>query len=224
MSTPAQPEVSKGLFVGRQRDLGELRGALELAANRRGSLVLVTGEAGVGKTRLLEELTGSAARDGWTVLVGRCWEQGGAPAYGVIWTAFGVLAFAGDAVVHQIEHDWAWLHERPHVIAGATLLLAGAFQFSDLKDRCLRQCRHPALFLQHHYQRGVGAAFALGRRHGLFCVGCCWALMLVMFAVGIANLAWMAPFALIMLYEKAGLTASAPSPPSAQHCWSSAPW
>lgn len=124
--------------------------------------------------------------------------------YGVIWTAFGVLAFAGDALVHQVEHDWAWLHERPHLIAGATLMLAGAFQFSDLKDRCLRQCRHPALFLQHHYQRGVGAAFVLGRRHGLFCVGCCWALMLVMFAVGIANLAWMAPFALIMLYEKTG--------------------
>jgi predicted metal-binding membrane protein len=125
--------------------------------------------------------------------------------YGAVWTAFGLLAFAGDAVVHRVEHNSAWLHERPHLIAGATLLLAGAFQFSELKDRCLRQCRHPALFLQRHYRRGVGEAFALGRSHGVFCLGCCWALMLVMFAVGIANLAWMAPLALIMLYEKTGV-------------------
>jgi predicted metal-binding membrane protein len=83
-------------------------------------------------------------------------------------------------------------------------VLAGAFQFSKLKDRCLDHCRHPALFLLRHYRRGVGAGFRLGAFHGLFCLGCCWALMLVMFAVGIANLAWMAPLALLMLYEKAG--------------------
>jgi eukaryotic-like serine/threonine-protein kinase len=92
MSTPAQPEVSKRLFVGRGRDLAELRAALERAGNRRGSLVLVTGEAGVGKTRLLEELTGGAAHHGWTVLVGHCWEQGGAPAY---WPWIPVVRAAG---------------------------------------------------------------------------------------------------------------------------------
>jgi predicted metal-binding membrane protein len=83
------------------------------------------------------------------------------------------------------------------------LLVAGAFQFSDLKDRCLRQCRHPALYLQQHYRRGVGAAFRLGRGHGLFCLGCCWALMLLAFAVGVANLTWMAALTAIMVVEKA---------------------
>jgi predicted metal-binding membrane protein len=124
--------------------------------------------------------------------------------YALIWTAFGFVALAGDALLHDLVHRWAWLDERPRLIGGAVLLLAGAFQFSSLKDRCLRECRHPAAFLVKHYQRGSAAAFALGRRHGLFCLGCCWALMLVMFSVGIANLAWMAPFALLMLYEKTG--------------------
>ncbi len=122
--------------------------------------------------------------------------------YLLIWTLFGLAALGGDALLHVAVDRWPWLADRPHLIGGSVLLLAGAFQFTDLKDRCLQQCRHPALFLTAHYERGIGAAFALGRRHGLFCLGCCWALMLVMFAVGIANLAWMAPLALLMVFEK----------------------
>lgn len=122
--------------------------------------------------------------------------------YLLVWTVFGFAALGGDALLHVVVDRWAWLAERPQLIGGGVLLLAGAFQFTDLKDRCLKQCRHPALFLTAHYERGVGNAFALGRRHGLFCLGCCWALMLVMFSVGIANLAWMAPLALLMLFEK----------------------
>ena len=124
--------------------------------------------------------------------------------YLAVWSAFGVVLLLGDAIAHDLVHRWAWLDARPHLIAGTVLLLAGAFQFSALKDACLQECRHPAVFLQQHYRRGVRQAFSLGRRHGLYCLGCCWALMLVMFSVGIANLAWMAPFALLMLYEKAG--------------------
>jgi predicted metal-binding membrane protein len=123
--------------------------------------------------------------------------------YLAVWTIFGVVALLGDAVIHEVVHRWAWLGDRPQLITGSVLVVAGAFQFSTLKDRCLRECRHPAAFLLSHYQRGAGAAFALGRRHGVFCVGCCWALMLVMFAVGITNLAWMAPLALVMVAEKA---------------------
>jgi predicted metal-binding membrane protein len=78
------------------------------------------------------------------------------------------------------------------------------FQFSDLKDRCLRECRHPGPFLLQHYRRGAAGAFALGRRHGLFCLGCCWALMLVGFAVGVASLWWMAALTAVMVYEKTG--------------------
>ncbi len=124
-------------------------------------------------------------------------------AYLAVWTVFGFAALGGDAVLHAAAHRYPAL-DQPQLIGAGVLLLAGLFQFSALKDRCLQQCRHPAVFLTAHYRRGVGAAWRLGLRHGLFCLGCCWALMLVMFAVGIANLAWMAPFALLMIWEKTG--------------------
>lgn len=108
----------------------------------------------------------------------------------------------GDIVVHSVVDTLPWLSRRPSLIAAATLLLAGAFQFSDLKERCLRQCRHPAAFLLPRYRRGTHAAFRLGREHGLFCLGCCWALMLVGFAAGVANLWWMAALTAIMVVEK----------------------
>ena len=72
------------------------------------------------------------------------------------------------------------------------------FQFSSLKDRCLTECRHPAAYLLRHYRRGPRAAFRLGWGHGLYCLGCCWALMLVMFSVGVADLGWMAALAALV--------------------------
>jgi predicted metal-binding membrane protein len=125
-------------------------------------------------------------------------------AYATVWVGFGVLAFFGDLTLHQLVDAVPELETRPWLITGGTLLLAGAFQFTDLKDRCLDQCRHPAAFLLRHYRRGNRAAFDLGWRHGVFCLGCCWALMLLMFAVGVANLAWMAVLTAVMAYEKAG--------------------
>lgn len=124
--------------------------------------------------------------------------------YALIWSGFGVMAFSGDLLVHDIVHTVPWLEARPWLIAGGVLALAGAFQFSSLKDACLRQCRHPGAYLLRHYGRGTGAAFRLGAGHGLFCVGCCWALMLVMFAAGVANLWWMAVLTALMVYEKTG--------------------
>jgi predicted metal-binding membrane protein len=124
--------------------------------------------------------------------------------YAAVWTAFGVAAFLLDVVVHRIVHSLPWLQVHPHVIAGSVLVVAGAFQFTDLKDRCLRECRHPVPFLMSHYERGPRAAFGLGVAHGLFCLGCCWALMLVGFASGVANLWWMAALTAVMVYEKTG--------------------
>jgi hypothetical protein len=113
-------------------------------------------------------------------------------AYALVWTSFGMLAFAGDAGLHALVNASPWVEEHEWAIAPSVLMLAGAFQFTPLKDACLRSCRHPASFMHRHYRRGTTAAFRLGARHGVFCVGCCWALMLVMFAVGVANLIWMA--------------------------------
>lgn len=124
--------------------------------------------------------------------------------YLAVWTLFGVVALAADLALHRLVERSPWLAGRPGVITGAVLAGAGLFQFSALKDRCLRECRHPGAFIVRHYRRGAGGATSLGVRHGLFCLGCCWALMLVMFAVGIANLPVMAILALVMIYEKTG--------------------
>jgi predicted metal-binding membrane protein len=105
--------------------------------------------------------------------------------------------------VHALVDRWTWLEEHPGLILGSTLALAGAFQFSSLKDACLEKCRHPAMFMMRHYRRGTRGAFELGARHGVFCLGCCWALMLLMFAVGMASLPLMAVLAVLMYHEKA---------------------
>jgi predicted metal-binding membrane protein len=122
--------------------------------------------------------------------------------YAVVWSGFGVVAFIGDAGLHAGVAASPWLSDHDWAIGPSVLLLAGAFQFSSLKDACLRACRHPASFLRRHYRRGPGGGFSLGARHGLFCVGCCWALMLVMFAAGAANLIWMAALTALMVHEK----------------------
>jgi predicted metal-binding membrane protein len=124
--------------------------------------------------------------------------------YIVIWTVFGALAFLGDAGVHHTVDAVPWLHARPWLIAGGVLTIAGLFQFSELKEQCLSKCRHPAPYLLAHYRRGEAGAFKLGFGHGIFCLGCCWALMLVMFAAGVAVLWWMAALTLVMVYEKTG--------------------
>ncbi len=122
--------------------------------------------------------------------------------YLVVWTAFGPLALLGDLGVHAMVDAWAWLAERPELVLGATLVIAGAFQFSPLKNACLTACRNPAAFLWQHYRRGPAGGWYLGLRHGLYCLGCCWALMLVMFATGVASLAWMLALTGVMVVEK----------------------
>jgi predicted metal-binding membrane protein len=123
-------------------------------------------------------------------------------AYALVWTAFGTAACAFDLGVHSAVNASPWLRAHDWWIGGSVLALAGAFQFTALKDACLRQCRHPASFLVRHYGRGPGAAFLLGARHGAFCLGCCWAIMLVAFAIGVTGLVWMAALTALMVFEK----------------------
>jgi len=123
-------------------------------------------------------------------------------AYALVWTAFGAAAFFFDVGIHAVVYQTPWLYLHSYLIGGGTLLLAGAFQFSPLKDACLRQCRNPGAFILRYYRRGAGAALLTGLRHGAFCLGCCWALMLLAFAAGVANLAWMAALTLLMTAEK----------------------
>jgi predicted metal-binding membrane protein len=122
--------------------------------------------------------------------------------YALVWSGFGLAAFGFDAGLHAAVGASPWLSAHDWWIGGSVLALAGIFQFTPLKDACLDKCRHPAQFLTRYYERGPAAGFKLGARHGVFCVGCCWALMLVMFAAGAANLIWMALLTGVMIHEK----------------------
>jgi predicted metal-binding membrane protein len=88
-------------------------------------------------------------------------------------------------------------------LAGVVLLAAGAFQFAPARQACLTHCRNPLSYLLSRWKGGPPAAFGLGVRHGAYCVGCCWMLMLTGFAVGLMNLAWMATLTLVMSLEQA---------------------
>ncbi len=123
--------------------------------------------------------------------------------YFVVWSAFALAAFAGDMQVHRLVAAWPWLAAHATLIPAAVLGLAAVYQFTPLKDACLKACRHPAMYLMRHYRRGALNGLRLGFGHALYCVGCCWALMLVMFAAGVAHLAWMGALAAIMFVEKA---------------------
>ncbi len=118
-------------------------------------------------------------------------------AYVVVWVAAGLLGLGGAVLVARAT---AGLPD--HLVLAGALALAGAFQFSPLKKRCLTLCRDPRAFLFTRYRRGTGAAWSLATRHALNCVGCCWALMAVMFVVGAGGLVWMLGLTAVMVAEK----------------------
>jgi predicted metal-binding membrane protein len=87
-------------------------------------------------------------------------------------------------------------------LAGAILCVAGAYQFTPFKSVCLAHCRSPLGFLLSRWRDGKSGALEMGVRHGLYCLGCCWALMAVLFAMGVMNLLWIAGLSLLVLIEK----------------------
>jgi predicted metal-binding membrane protein len=122
--------------------------------------------------------------------------------YLLVWGTVGVLAFAlawggselfGDVLVWDRTGRW---------IAGVTLLVAAAYELTPLKDVCLGKCRSPLGFLLGSWRDGLSGALKMGSRHGAWCVGCCWALMASLFALGVMSLVWMALVAGLIAFEK----------------------
>jgi predicted metal-binding membrane protein len=124
--------------------------------------------------------------------------------YMTVWGAFGVLAHALHSALLSVLASVPALAWNGWLIGVAIIALAGTFQFSKLKYRCLEKCRTPLSFVIEHWRGQARArqAFRLGAQHGLFCVGCCWALMLLMFALGTGSLGWMLFLAAVMAIEK----------------------
>jgi predicted metal-binding membrane protein len=90
------------------------------------------------------------------------------------------------------------------IFGSAVLIAAGLYQWTPVKDACLRQCQAPWLFIQRHggFRRDAAGSLGLGVRHGAYCVGCCWALMALLFVGGIMNVMWIAAIAILALVEK----------------------
>ena len=121
-----------------------------------------------------------------------------------VWMLFGVVVYFGNVGLQWLASGSPWLIKHSWAIAPVLLLLAGLFQFTSLKYRCLDKCRSPLSFVIGHWQghRDRWQSFRLGVDHGVFCVGCCWALMLLMFIVGVGSLVWMMILAVVMGVEK----------------------
>ncbi len=123
-------------------------------------------------------------------------------AYLLVWAGFALVALAGDSRLHWLVDHWSWLHHHEPLILASALVLAGGFQLTPLKDACLRACRSPLSLVGQHYRGGAAGGWRVGSRHAASCLGCCWALMLVMFATGVGSLAWMMVLTAVMVAEK----------------------
>jgi predicted metal-binding membrane protein len=122
--------------------------------------------------------------------------------YLLTWGAAGVAAFAIARVGGAIAGDVLAWDRAGRWVAGATLLTAAAYELTPLKDVCLRKCRSPLGFLLGSWRDGRIGSLRMGVRHGAWCVGCCWALMASLFALGVMSIVWMAFVAAIIAAEK----------------------
>jgi len=122
--------------------------------------------------------------------------------YLVVWGLFGLACWAAAYGLFGLIGGWLGDPRHVMVATGVLFLAAGAYQLSPLKEACLTSCRHPLLFVIHNWREGYLGAVAMGIHHGGLCVGCCWALMVVLFPLGMMNLLWMGLFTLVMYLEK----------------------
>ena len=122
--------------------------------------------------------------------------------YLIAWFLFSVVI----SIAQYPLHVGGWLNpmmnSRSYLLSGGILVLAGLYQWTPFKDACLKQCRTPLNFLMTCWREGSSGAIRMGLLHGFYCIGCCWALMAIMFAVGVMNVLWMIVIAIFVLAEK----------------------
>jgi predicted metal-binding membrane protein len=122
--------------------------------------------------------------------------------YLAVWTAFSLLAALIQWYLHNISILSDMMVSNNPLFGGILLVFAGVFQFTPLKKACLNHCRSPLGFLLNEWKDGKLGAFSMGFNHGLYCVGCCWLLMALLFVTGVMNLMWVAIIAVFVLMEK----------------------
>jgi predicted metal-binding membrane protein len=122
--------------------------------------------------------------------------------YLIVWTGYSALAAAAQWGLHAAALLSPMMGLTSRYLGGALLIAAGVFQWTPLKEACLGRCRSPLGFLMVEWREGVKGAVIMGLRHGAYCVGCCWALMGLLFVAGVMNLVWVAGIAALVLIEK----------------------
>jgi predicted metal-binding membrane protein len=122
--------------------------------------------------------------------------------YLLAWTIFSLAAASGQIALHRAALLSANMAARSAVLTAAILIITGMYQWLPIKNACLAHCRSPLNFLSQHWREGLAGAVRMGFLHGLFCVGCCWALMTLLFVAGVMNLLWVAAIAVFVLVEK----------------------
>ena len=122
--------------------------------------------------------------------------------YLLVWIGFSVLATLMNWALHSAELLNSMMGRLTPDVAGISLLVAGAYQWTTLKYACLTHCRSPVGFLMSHWREGGWGAARMGAHHGFYCLGCCWLLMLLLFVLGVMNLLWIAVLTVFVLAEK----------------------
>jgi predicted metal-binding membrane protein len=122
--------------------------------------------------------------------------------YLVIWGGFSLAATLLQWQLASIGQVSGMMEFTSAPVAAALLIAAGLYQISPLKQACLRHCQHPLVFLMHNWRSGRSGALRMGMQNGLFCLGCCWVLMALLFVGGIMNLLWIAGLAVFVALEK----------------------
>jgi len=122
--------------------------------------------------------------------------------YLIVWSVFSLAATLAQWGLHQTALLSPMMIGTSPVFGGVLLIAAGAFQWSGLKQACLSKCRTPLGFLLNEWRDGSTGAMVMGLRHGLYCTGCCWALMALLFVGGVMNMLWVAAIAVFVLIEK----------------------
>jgi predicted metal-binding membrane protein len=125
-----------------------------------------------------------------------------AGGYLVAWVGFSLLATVLQRLLAAGLFLSPMMELQSPLIGGALLVVAGIYQLTPLKQSCLDSCRSPAAFIAQHWRSGRAGAWRMGLAHGLFCLGCCWALMLLLFVGGVMNLLWIAAITVFVLLEK----------------------
>jgi predicted metal-binding membrane protein len=125
-----------------------------------------------------------------------------AGGYLLAWAGFSLAATLAQWGLAEAALLSPMMESASPVLGGALLVVAGLYQWTPLKQSCLANCRSPLGFIMQHLRPGIGGALRLGTLHGLYCVGCCWALMLLLFVGGVMSLAWIAAITIFVLLEK----------------------